>query len=150
MQIVGVRYFGDHAVVLYTGRQLNSAGDQFEDVLGYTFVAQTPNGWRAENRGARGSSGSPDLVTKLDYSVGTTQTDTESRTIVYGRALAPEITAVEAVFNDGRTARDEVGNVVFAIAAIGADGVCAVRAFDAQGNAVELPGHADPPAGAGC
>lgn len=150
MQIVGVRFFDDRAVVLYTGRQLNSAGDQFEDVLGYTFVARTPNGWRAENRGGRGSSGPPDPATKLDYSVATTQTDTQPRTIVYGRALTPEITAVEAVFNDGRTARDEVANGVFAIAAFGADGVCAVRVLNAQGKELELPGHVAAPPGAGC
>ena len=150
LQIVGVRHFGDYAVVLYTGQQRKGAGGDVQRMLGYSFVARTASGWRAENSGAFGSTAPPDPAMKLSIGSGTTQTDTERRTIVYGQALDPAIVAVEATFDDGRTARDEVTNGVFALVMIGAKQACAVRAFDERGGEIKLPDQLASPIAPGC
>jgi hypothetical protein len=150
MQILGVRHFGDHAVVLYSSQTRDANSGAIHHLLGYSFVARSATGWRAENHGAMGSDRPPDPADILDLGVGTTQTNSGTRTVVYGRALVPEIVAVEALFDDGRAARDEVANGVFAVAMFGATGACALRAFDANGQEVELPGDLATLSGPGC
>lgn len=148
-QIVGVRYLGDYALVLYTQVDRSASGQQMFN-LGYTFVGRTPNGWRAENNGAMGVGGLPDPAEILQYSVGSTQTPNGTRSLVFGRALDPQIASVEAVFDDGRTARDEVTNGVFAVVMTGAEAACALRSFDAQGAEVPLPEHVATPLSPDC
>lgn len=150
VQIVGVRTFGDQALVLYTGVDRAAGAGEHSYIVGYTYAGLTSTGWRAENSGAMGASALPNPAEVLQYSVGRTQTPTEIPMQVIGRALGPQIASVEAVFDDGRTARDEVTNGVFAVVMIGADTVCSVRAFDAQGSEVELPSHLAVPPGSGC
>jgi hypothetical protein len=150
VQIVGVRYVGERALVLYTGVDRTAGAGEHIYALGYTFAALTSTGWRAENSGAMGSTALPNPAEVLQYSVGSTQTPTEIRTLVVGRALDPRIASVEAVFDDGRAARDEVTNGVFAVVMIGADEACALRAFDAEGAEVQLPGHLAAPLSPHC
>jgi hypothetical protein len=150
VQIVGVRTFGDQALVLYTGvARLDGAGAP-RSMLGYTYVSLTSTGWRAENRGAMGASALHNPAEMLQYSVGKTQTPTEIRTQVIGLVLDPQIASVEAAFDNGRTARDAVTNDVFAVIMIGANAVCALRAFDGEGREMQLPDHIAVPPGPGC
>lgn len=149
LDIVGVRHQGNQAVVLYTAIDPGLNNAQPMPVFGYQYLRRTWLGWEPMGGGSSGSSVVPVPGQLIHSGLGTSSDGREQVTIVFGRALDPRVVAVEAVFANGRTARDSVTDGVFALLIEGSDEICELRALDAQDQVLPGPHPAPGPGGCG-
>ncbi|HEX8683358.1 MAG TPA: hypothetical protein VF707_13650, partial [Ardenticatenaceae bacterium] len=63
-----------------------------------------------------------------------------SFTIISGEVLAPEVEAVEVVFDDGERLRDDTANDVFAFIVTRLVAPCAILLFDGENQLLEQIG----------
>jgi hypothetical protein len=84
--------------------------------FGYGVAQQTDNGWFSPGTGAVELAPPPPAGNLVIHGVGYTGYQTDTR-FVYGQTLAPEVTAVEALFNTGQVLRDEADDGAFVLAA---------------------------------
>lgn len=112
-----------------------------QQVFGHKIVKRNGMAWQISGSGSYGAENESAPARLVEYGISrstgkhqasSTAQDKESYTILYGRVLKPNVVAVEATFDNGKTIRDESTNGVFALLSAGATGVCALRVLGAD------------------
>ncbi|MCZ7571755.1 MAG: hypothetical protein M5U01_24655 [Ardenticatenaceae bacterium] len=126
-RVWGRRQSPHGVVVLYTTRR--PAEDQTApmEMFQYSLVEWKWGGWWPVSGGGFGSSepASPEVL--VDYG-----TSRGNLTIIFGRVLAPEVSAVEATFDNDQTLRDDAADNVFALIAPAGTAPCELRVLGAE------------------
>ncbi len=102
--------------------------------LGYVLVERREDGWYPVEVQFNNESQPPQLVT---YQSQPVRDVSETDWIVYGRALSPEVAAVEVRFDTGATLRDQVTDGTWAVVGDGASAACELRVLNAQEQVME-------------
>jgi hypothetical protein len=97
--------------------------------LGYVLVQRREDGWYPVEVQFNNAAQQPQLVT---YQSQPVRDVGEMDWVVFGRALSPEVAAVEVRFDTGVTLRDQVTDGTWAVVADGATAACEVRALNEQ------------------
>ncbi|MGV0025213.1 hypothetical protein [Phormidesmis priestleyi] len=105
-----------------------------KEVLGYRAMRRIGMEWYLSSSGSHQSQKSKSSKTVsaklIDYGVNRASVKGKDRhTVLYGQVLSPQVSAIEATFNNGKSLRDESPDGMFAIVATGATGVCDIRVF---------------------
>ncbi|KAM3090159.1 hypothetical protein ACKFKG_30400 [Phormidesmis sp. 146-35] len=105
-----------------------------KQVLSYRAMKRIGMEWHLSSSGshpAQESQKAKSTSAKLiDYGVNRAAVKGKDRhTVLYGQVLSPQVSAIEATFNNGKSLRDESPDGMFAIVAPGATGVCDIRVF---------------------
>lgn len=103
--------------------------------LGHTFVEQLDGRWyaHASNWSGRRAAPNPEEVIDIGFNRGGGSDPASNYSIVYGRALIPEVAAVEVTFANGVTQQARPHNTIFAVILPGAVMACELRALAADG-----------------
>jgi hypothetical protein len=106
-----------------------------KQVLSYRAIKRTGMEWQLSSSGSYLSQESEKSAKStsaklIDYGVNRASVKGKDRhTVLYGQVLSPQVSAIEATFNNGKSLRDETPDGMFAIVAPGATGVCDIRVF---------------------
>jgi hypothetical protein len=136
-QVLGKRSWRDGVVVLYT---TTDPWNPAQDTIGYAFGKQQRGSWQVRASSSGRSAVPLPANRRVDYGAGIGFDQVEPFFIVYGRALAPDVAAVEATFSNGQTVRDTANDKVFALVTpMKPQAVipCALRVFNPQNQVVE-------------
>jgi hypothetical protein len=101
--------------------------------LGYVLVERRDDGWYPVDV-QFSNQAQPPLVT---YQSQPVRDINETDWIVYGRALSPEVAAVEVRFDTGATLRDQVTDGTFAVVGDGASAACEVQVLNTQEQVIQ-------------
>ncbi|NJR51745.1 MAG: hypothetical protein HC780_21345 [Leptolyngbyaceae cyanobacterium CSU_1_3] len=100
-------------------------------MLSYRAVKRIGMEWHLSSSGSHRQAlkkSQTDASTLIDYGVShSSGKKIEKHTVLYGQVLSPQVSAIEATFNNGKTLRDESPDGMFALVARGATGVCDIR-----------------------
>lgn len=129
---LGTRKSGEQVLVFYECRR---GSDTY---FGYAIMRRKGRGWNGGVANAATTNNFPP-ADRLVYheSGGVQQEDDKSYSFVYGRILAPEkVGAVEALFDNGETLRDEGTGGIFYLETADSLGVCELGLLDKGGKVV--------------
>ncbi|HEY9894819.1 MAG TPA: hypothetical protein V6D34_05295 [Candidatus Sericytochromatia bacterium] len=139
-QVLSTQRSAQGVIVLYSAFCPTSDGAQ--QVFGHKVVKRNGMTWQVSGSGSYGaeneSAPSARLVeygishASTQHPTNTAAKNEEPYTLLYGRALKPQVVAVEATFNNGKTIRDVSRNGVFALFSAGATGICELRVLGAD------------------
>ena len=135
-RIVGSRDWSRGKVALYeaTCRSKDPAQPSMR-YFGHHIFVRSLIGWQYSGGGSSGTSlNAPQSSPKefVDYSSGSGGDGSNRRAVISGRILNSQVTAVEAIFNNGRIMRDSGADDVFAMVSSGASAVCELRVLGAN------------------
>ncbi|MDJ0734268.1 MAG: hypothetical protein QNJ47_09365 [Nostocaceae cyanobacterium] len=108
-------------------------------LFGHQIFVRSLFRWQFISGGTSGSSlnAQPSPKQLVDYSSGSGGSGNYQRAVVSGRILNPEVTAVIAIFNNGRIIRDSGADGIFAMVSSGASEVCELRVLGANGKVLQ-------------
>jgi hypothetical protein len=139
-QVLSTQESSQGVIVLYSA--FCPTNDGAQQVFGHKVVRRNGMTWHVSGSGSYGAENEPAPSARLvEYGIShaltqrpttTAAQNEEPYTLLYGRALKPQVVAVEATFNNGKTVRDESRNGVFALFSAGATGVCELRVLGAD------------------
>jgi len=139
-KVLSTQQSSQGVIVLYSAFCPTINGVQ--QVFGHKVVKRNGMTWHVSGSGSYGAENEPSPAARLiEYGIShasnqrptnTAAQNEEPYTLLYGRALKPQVVAVEATFNNGKTIRDESRNGVFALFSAGATGVCELRVLGAD------------------
>ncbi|XHX77989.1 MAG: hypothetical protein RBJ76_26740 [Stenomitos frigidus ULC029] len=133
-KVLSTQLSSQGVIVLYSAFCPTSNGAQ--QVFGHQVVKRNGMTWQVSGSGSYGAeSESAPSARLVEYGISHAATQhskktaksEEPYTLLYGRALKPQVVAVEATFNNGKTVRDVSRNGVFALFSAGATSVCELR-----------------------
>ena len=101
--------------------------------LGWFFLMRDGMFWMTNGGGCCENTADHRQVGPVEYAGGGRSDGRDTQAVVYGRVVEPEVVAVEAVFDNGRTLRDEPTEGIFGLIAPGSEGVCELRALGEGG-----------------
>lgn len=153
-QVVATRQWERGAVVLYTYVRPAQGQTPPLQIFGYDLVEDRGGGsWRITGGGGEGRPGRPPAEELISFALGRDiSTERGSNSIVYGRTLVPQVTSVEATFDNGQVLRDGTGDGFFVLITPVRATPCELRALDAQGEVlrrIDLAARAAPAKEAG-
>lgn len=142
VEVVATRPWERGHVVLYRGIMQTGPGPgDREPVFGYEILERKGIDWRFIGGGAASAGRVGPDGRRVSYSTGGGGGTEHGRfTIVSGEVLAPEVEAVEVVFDDGERLRDDTANDVFAFVVTRLVTPCAILLFDGQNQLLEQTG----------
>jgi hypothetical protein len=140
LKVLSTQPLSQGVIVLYSA--FCPTNDGAQQVFGHKVVRRNGMTWHVSGSGSYGAENEPAPSARLvEYGIShaltqrpttTAAQNEEPYTLLYGRALKPQVVAVEATFNNGKTVRDESRNGVFALFSAGATGVCELRVLGAD------------------
>lgn len=146
-QILGTRKWSKRLIVVY---QVNCRNDHTSpyngNLLGHQVVVRKGISWQAVSGGDRIGL-LPQLPPSEIVQYGTTRKHRERGdrpTVVYGKILTPNVAAVEATFDNGKTLRDEGKDGMFAMALPEAVEVREVKVLSADGQVLQRDSNRQP------
>lgn len=140
-QVLTIRKWSKGIVAVYRGLCPVNAKQSFskdrknlEQVLSYRAVNRNRMEWHLSSTGSYRSQieekGKPASAKLVDYGVNWTGGKGNDRhAVLYGQVISPQVSAIEATFNNGKSLRDESPDGLFALVAPGATGICDIRVF---------------------
>lgn len=142
VEVVATRPWERGHVVLYRGMMQTGLGPgDRELVFGYEILERDGIDWRFVSGGSGSAGNVGPAGQRVSYSTGSgTGAEHGSFTIVSGEVLAPEVEAVEVVFDDGERLRDDTANDVFAFVVTRLVTPCAILLFDGENQLLEQIG----------
>lgn len=100
------------------------------DMLGCQVFRQTSEGWRPCGGGGFGINYDLPVSSIVQVASGAGQSEQIRYAMLYGMAMAPDVTVVEAEFDNGQVVRSDCVNRVFAVTAADAVQVIQFRVYD--------------------
>jgi hypothetical protein len=120
-------------IILYqyqVHQEFENRSRQIIDVLGCQVFRQVPEGWSPCGGSSFGINYALPVSHLVQLASGTGSCEQVHYADVYGWAIAPEVTVVEAEFDSGQVLRSECTNNVFALVAANATQVIRFRVYD--------------------
>lgn len=142
-KVLSTQTWSQGVIVLYSALcPTNNAKTGMRPVFGHKIVKRNGATWQVSGSGSYGSeSESAPSEQLVEYSVSRSSNQRissisphseEAYTVLYGRVFKPNVVAVEATFDNGKTMRDESSNGVFALLSAGATDICELRILGAD------------------
>ncbi|MDX2229418.1 MAG: hypothetical protein NW220_07255 [Leptolyngbyaceae cyanobacterium bins.349] len=130
VQVLGTYRWAKGVVVLYSALcSGHSVTGELQRVLGHQVVKRNGMNWQVGSSDSYSVSSSKQSAERLiEYGISQAQEkDGDRYTILYGQFLTPQVSTIEATFDNGQVLRDSGQGKAFALIAIGAAHVCDLR-----------------------
>ncbi len=132
VEVHGTYDVAEGTLVLYSIRQPGNT--QWPPLnLGYVLVEQREDGWYPVDVQFSNEAQPPSVT----YQSEPVRDVGEMDWIVYGRALSPDVAAVEVHFDTGATLRDQVTDGTWAVVGDGATAACEVRVLNTHEQVIQ-------------
>lgn len=126
----GMYQWSQGIVVLYSANCVNLAQrGSTQPIFGHKVIKRSRNRWEPSTMDVYATNPNPAADRLVEYSISKSLAQGDRHVAVYGQALAPNVVAMEATFDNGQILRKRVVKGVFAIVAPGAKGACELRAI---------------------